>query len=155
MSDGMRILNEEDVKQSVKYLEEMLDNKVSPRCVYIFYSGAAWADQTIAAKLEKLRLPEPIGYSDKTGKHYFQDLALAKRLMPDEDFIPLYSHPPMNHVLDVGQMVKEEKTIAQHQSEFEEWANEYFGLESDEYELNHANELVKMAWTAWKASKGI
>lgn len=47
-------------------------------------------EQAVLAKLAEL---EPLGYADKTGKHYFNDLGLAKRLMPDVGFIPLYAHP--------------------------------------------------------------
>lgn len=45
------------------------------------------------AVLAKLAEQSPLGYTDKTGRHYFKDLDLAKRLMPDTEFIPLYAHP--------------------------------------------------------------
>ena len=54
------------------------------------YELAVRVEQAVLAKLAG---QEPIGYSDKTGKHYFKDLTLAKRLLPDEEFIPLYTHP--------------------------------------------------------------
>ena len=45
-------------------------------------------------------------------------------------------------------------SIIRHREEFEEWANDLWGIEEG-YELNYGNELIRMAWKAWLASRGV
>ena len=44
--------------------------------------------------------------------------------------------------------------IIRHREEFEEWANGLWDIDEG-YELNYGNELIRMAWKAWLASRGV